>query len=745
MTNTTKSLKITHPEIAADWDSDKNSPQLVDDVCSKSKNPVWWTCMAEHSYQVSPYTRVRTAGCKYCNKSSLWAKIAQNRINQGKYKSFAKVAPAELLSQWDMDLNSVKPKSVSAHSHQKIHWRCPAGHTWIASPNSRLRGRGCPECVAAGASERIRAAKLKIGGISLAAAFPDLMVEWDNAKNKFDPSRISPKSKIKAHWKCRFGHDWQAVICNRTLNKSNCPNCTSQTSRLEIYLLCELRSVYQSVEWRKKIEGVEADIYLTDHSIAIEIDGEYWHRKKQEQDLRKTEFFKSLGIRTVRVRSDQLGDVRGITVPFAKKETEQQVCMALMDELQTLAPDYDLENYLRTGIQRSESDFKEMIARLPAPPEEESLARKCPAVAAQWDFEVNSPLTPDLFSPNSDQNFWWICKNQHRWQATIKNRTMRGSGCPICHQESKSLETHKRHATANGNLAERHPLLAELWDKVFNGTLTPQSISIRSTRTCNWHCPVGHSFQRSPKQLIKDSGCPICLSFEHQCPDLLKEWDYEKNVRIQPSDCQVSSGKKVWWTCFKRHSWEQRVADRTGKSKSGCPVCWAIRRGVNEDLAIARHENKTLLEFKSELIFCWASSKNDPDVLPEKLSVRDKTLRWWTCFRHHFFEQSVFRMASGYRCPDCARIEAVEKTRLAKLRKIGSFAIRFPELVALWHPSANCELTPVDLGIGSHRMVWWRCENGHEFQQTPNYLVTLFKRGSSSLCSLCSSKDEGRD
>ena len=32
-------------------------------------------------------------------------------------------------------------------------------------------------------------------------------------------------------------------------------------------------------------------------------------------------------------------------------------------------------------------------------------------------------------------------------------------------------------------------------------------------------------------------------------PDLVKEWDYEKNAPLTPDDVTPGSGKKVWWIC----------------------------------------------------------------------------------------------------------------------------------------------------------------------------------------------------
>ena len=37
-------------------------------------------------------------------------------------------------------------------------------------------------------------------------------------------------------------------------------------------------------------------------------------------------------------------------------------------------------------------------------------------------------------------------------------------------------------------------------------------------------------------------------------PEIAKEWDYEKNGDLKPTDVTKGSDKKVWWKCKKGHS-----------------------------------------------------------------------------------------------------------------------------------------------------------------------------------------------
>ena len=45
--------------------------------------------------------------------------------------------------------------------------------------------------------------------------------------NGLTPADVAPNSNKKVWWKCRKGHEWQAIIANR--NKGNgCPVCAKE-------------------------------------------------------------------------------------------------------------------------------------------------------------------------------------------------------------------------------------------------------------------------------------------------------------------------------------------------------------------------------------------------------------------------------------------------------------------------------------------------------------------------------------
>ena len=54
-------------------------------------------------------------------------------------------------------------------------------------------------------------------------------------------------------------------------------------------------------------------------------------------------------------------------------------------------------------------------------------------------------------------------------------------------------------------------------------------------------------------------------------PNLLKEWNYEKNGNLQPDSFSCWSHKKVWWKCDKGHEWQTAISLRS--RGDNCPFC----------------------------------------------------------------------------------------------------------------------------------------------------------------------------
>ena len=212
------------------------------------------------------------------------------------------------------------------------------------------------------------------------------------------------------------------------------------------------------------------------------------------------------------------------------------------------------------------------------------LASQLPKVAAEWS-ERNYPLKPTMVTAYSNQKVWWKCSKVHEWYALIPTRS-NGSNCPYC----------SGHILLKGfnDLATTHPELVEEWSDR-NSPLTSDMINEKSRKNVWWKCKeCGHEWKSVVASRIKGTTCPVCsdrkvLTGYNDLATtdryLLREWDYELNTRVLPTQISRNSMRSVWWRCSNGHSWKAKIFERTIEDK-GCTICESEYRSVFPQLII---------------------------------------------------------------------------------------------------------------------------------------------------------------
>ena len=217
-------------------------------------------------------------------------------------------------------------------------------------------------------------------------------------------------------------------------------------------------------------------------------------------------------------------------------------------------------------------------------PGENDLATLRPDLAAQWHPERNLPLTPERIAPGSHKRVWWVCGKGHVWQAAAAARA-NGERCPVC--------AGKVVIPGENDLATLYPEIAAQWDGEKNGELTAEMVSPYSNRKAWWRCREGHSWQAAIAARTKrKTGCPYCTGRKVLAgyndlatvePFVAMQWHPALNVPLTPEQVTAGSRRQVWWQCSLGHVWKARVHSRTGKQRSGCPVCAGRAKAANHD------------------------------------------------------------------------------------------------------------------------------------------------------------------
>ena len=448
------SIAESHPELAAQadgWDP-TNIP-------AGSSKKMAWKCAKGHCWEAIVANRVKGNGCPVC---------AGQKV-EGGINDLGTLRPdlAKEVDGWD-------PALYRPGSNQKLPWVCPKGHKWIASPNSRNRGSGCPAC-----SNRV----IVSGFNDLATLSPELAGEADG----WDPRLVGNGSSKPLPWRCRLGHTWTAPPERRSGQRRGCPVCSGNT-----------------------VQPGFNDLASRSPSLAAEADG--WDPTKiTGSSNRKMAWKCQLGHRweaVVASRSHGVGCpvcANKVVVPgFNDLATTNPMLAAEADgwDAKTLTAGSSTKwswvcskghrwravvASRNTGVGCPICDNKVV---LPGFNDLATINPKLSSEADGWD--------PSTVTASSHRIMAWKCQLGHSFRAALNNRTA-GKGCPYC-SNSKVLSGFNDLATVFPEVAAE----ADGWD--------PSQVTWGSPSRRSWRCASGHSWMASISNRTGSiaSGCPSC-------------------------------------------------------------------------------------------------------------------------------------------------------------------------------------------------------------------------------------------
>jgi hypothetical protein len=199
------------------------------------------------------------------------------------------------------------------------------------------------------------------------------------------------------------------------------------------------------------------------------------------------------------------------------------------------------------------------------------------------------------------------------------------------------------------------------WDWERN-EVDPKNILPDSNKSVHWICINSlcehpHRWTVSP---ANKKGCPRCCNHnvcEYGCdsfgklfPDLLTEWDWEENDKLELNPFKIarSSNVKVHWKCTKgecgHHKWSTSPNKRTTMER-GCPFCAGNKTCICTSFPM----------MSPELYKEWHPTKNTID--PYNIRKSSSYVVWWCCSKCSYEWQASLNTRDGYLgrgCPKCA-------------------------------------------------------------------------------------------
>ncbi len=449
-------LAARHPEVAAQFvrvvDGAPSTHQATD-LSPASRARCQWRCpTCAHVWTTSVANRtLRRSGCPGCARSR-GAELARARA--AKTEPLSRVAhdlTAEFLlnlSRPDRDVTT-----TPSGSHDRIRWRCRAGHEWETSARQRVRhSTQCPVC---------------------------LQGLW-TSRHEFEVGELIALST------------GLSVTVGARVPRTG----SARDERIDLFvddvdLLVDL----DPTRWHSSLEAMKRDARKLSR-----LAGERYVRVRP----------RDLGL--LRIAS---ADLRQQVLLDEGAENDPWLwAAASLQALQHFAPGVRIQIPSPVDVAAALARADVRWRRLRSGARPRSLLSEHPHIAAQFVAAVGRPeLTAADVAPAGNDRVRWRCRDcGHEWEARVGNRTLLGTGCPPCSYRRGAA---RGAVPPRGqSFGDRHPeLVLSFIENLTHPGKTPFDLKPSSTDRCRWTCrycrrpwvATPHALNRRPS-----SGCREC-------------------------------------------------------------------------------------------------------------------------------------------------------------------------------------------------------------------------------------------
>lgn len=696
------------PSVAKEWHPCLNGELQATDVTKGSHKNVWWQCdVCGHEWQSTVSNRVAGKGCPVCSKTKQSkTKIANIISKQG---SFGTCYP-NLLEEWDYSKNEVSPYEITKDSTRKVWWKCKkCGYEWKVGVSYRTtRGHNCPACSNKVVNEQN----------CLTTTHPEVLIKWNYDKNSdITPNDVTYGSNKKVWWKCEKGHEWQATV-NSIVSGGQCPICCGQKV-LPGYN--DLQTLYPHIaaEWHpNKNEGLlPSDITAGSSKKKI------WWVCPRGHEYQATVANRTHGTGCPICDRERKTSFPEQAIYFYFKQITTAHNRYLLNgetEIDVFLPEYKIGIEYDGLYYHNDEQSKEKEKRKNAILQNAGIT----LFRVKESKNLEQVDTEQIIYCRNTPDYVFIGEIIGKLLERI-NRLLHTSFAIKVDINRDSSEIYSQYLLSEkeNSLAVKRQDLAEEWHPTKNGFLKPDMVSCSSGKTVWWLGKCGHEWQMKIENRTKGSNCPYCSGkrvlvgfndLETTHPQLIKEWDFEKNT-FSPRSISFGSHKKVWWICENGHSYSATVWNRiAGK---GCPYC------INKKVLKGYNDLQTLYP---HIAAEWDVVKNG--AYPDSVTPGSNKRVWWKCSKcgHQWETNPNHRVYRNSGCPACSGRVATESNNLL---------VTNPLLCNEWNYDRN-DKGPTEYKRASNQKVWWRCSKcGYEWK------ALISERSKGTGCPCCAGKE----
>ncbi len=463
----------------------------------------------------------------------------------------------------------------------KCAWTCACGHKWRAVYNAIDNGKGCPVCAR---SARTGPARRVSISYNLATEDPVLASAWHPHRNApLSARNVSPSAHRRVWWQCPANPDHQWL------------NTVNALSRRKI------RARVGCPFCLNKTAGHGNSLADVDPELSTE-----WDQKKN-QGLRATELLPSSGRKvwwlcrfghSWRASPSSRRSQGRHGCPYCSKQSSRME-IRVLTELQVLFSDVAW----RAKVNGAEVDVLLPSMRV--------------AIEVDGERYHEGKKTADRAKTRL------LEKAGYRVVRLREGALAPLSPSDICFPKSDShRQTVRRLMSLLATIAS---------DRATRSRLVKAS-------------EVGLGGEKRYRQVLSEMPMPpVEDSLASKRPDLLGEWDTEKNRPLTPAHFTPGSKKRVWWRCPRGHEGFVASIQNRASGHVGCPSCSGHRAAPDNRLAAV------LPKLKPQ----WDYAKNALD--PAKISRSSIAHAWWKCRKcGHSWKTTIWRVSrKGTNCQLC--------------------------------------------------------------------------------------------
>ena len=504
-------LQTLYPELAKEWDYDKNDI-TPDRVSPKDTDLYWWKCKNGHpSFRRSVEHRVnRQDTCPYCS-----GRMVVPGIND------LQTLYPQIAAEWDYENNDgVLPNEVSAETWKSYNWICPKGHHYPMKVHLRthsIKSLDCPKCVKAHSTSFPEQAIFYY----TKQYFPDAINRYKGlSKTKLELDIYIPSWNIGIEYDGKLYHSSKEA---KERDKNKYQIC--KRKGIKLIRVCEgdapdslfIDSADKIYYIKKRPNDIEMDTFL--YSFLSSLTS--WSRKTVylpidiniKRDRPKIleyliDVENSFGALYPDLAKNWDVESNGRLTPYMLPPGSNHSAFFVCERCgeRWSAAISTVTKWKRTLCKKCSMGDNGLKTTKRIVEEKGSLGEYSEELSKQWDYDANGILTPFDIPKGYSRRVYWKCPVcGYKWKQAPSARIHadRISGCPHC--------SGRVAMSGVDDLATLYPDIAKEWDYVKNKNALPSQIKPGSSGSRYWICSKhGQEFKTSPYNRINGAGCPKC-------------------------------------------------------------------------------------------------------------------------------------------------------------------------------------------------------------------------------------------